>query len=228
MEAVESPVQPVERGRGLVYVVEDDDAIRDSMGRLLSAAGREVRLFRDARSFLLQWLPSSGPSVLVLDVRLPGMEGPELQERLIGLGVPLPVIFVTGHGTVPMSVRAMKLGAVDFIEKPFRAQVLLDQIERALTQDEARLRKEEHVRALRERLSVLTPREREVADRVVDGASSREAGIRLGISEKTVALHRAHIMSKLRVDCVADLVRLIMDARAVGASPTPGTGTDTP
>jgi FixJ family two-component response regulator len=212
----------------LVYVVEDEDALRDSMGRLLVAAGRQVRLFRDARSFLSQWVSPGRPAVLVLDVRLPGMEGPELQERLLGLGVSLPVIFVTGHATVPMSVRAMKLGAVDFIEKPFRAQVLLDQISRALAIDEARLKREERVRALRERLSVLTPREREVADHVVDGESSREAGVVLGISEKTVALHRAHIMSKLKVECVADLVRLIVEARAVGASPTPGVGTNTP
>ncbi len=190
-----------------VFVVDDDPAMRQSMSRLLESVNLSVETFDSARAFLDAYQPDR-PGCLVVDVRMPGMSGLELQEKLLEDGVTLPVIIVTGHGDVPMAVNAVKRGALDFIEKPFRAQPLLDRIQEALDRD-AELRQRESTRKrVAARLSNLTPREHEVMEMLVRGQSVKQIAADLGLSHKTVQVHRAHIMEKTQAGSLPDLVHL--------------------
>lgn len=193
----------------IVYVVDDDEAVRDSLRMLLKSVGHEVRTFASAKEFLAGH-DTSRPGCIVLDIRMPEMSGLELQEALRRQRFRLPVIFITGHGDVPMAVQAMQRGAADFIQKPFRDQDLLDVIHRALDGSVA----ERGVQAQRgevlKRLGSLTAREREVMDMVVAGHANKVIAIELGISQRTVEIHRARVMEKMQCRSLADLVRLAL------------------
>jgi two-component system, LuxR family, response regulator FixJ len=194
-----------------VFVVDDDPAMRDSLRWLLESVGLQVQTYATAAEFLAGRDPAA-PGCLVLDVRMPGMSGLDLQEELRRRRTDLPTIVVTGHAEVPMAVRAVKAGAIDFIEKPFSDQLLLDRVRQALEMDrlerEARARREE----ARRRVGHLTPREREVLDLVVAGRANKEIASVLGLSPKTVEVHRARVMEKMEVDSLADLIRVAMQA----------------
>jgi two-component system, LuxR family, response regulator FixJ len=193
-----------------VFVVDDDEAVCDSLELLLTSVGRRVETFLSARAFLDAYDPAR-PGCLVLDVRMPGISGLELQERLTALDADLPVLFVTAHGDVPMAVRALQAGAVDFLQKPYREQELLERIDAALAVD--RRRRDRRARdARRDRcLDRLTPREREVLDHVVAGDANKVTAGALGISERTVEIHRGRMMRKMEAGSVAELVRLLLD-----------------
>jgi FixJ family two-component response regulator len=191
----------------IVFVVDDDSAARSAMESLLQSVGLRVETFGTAAEFLRRE-PADGPCCLVLDVRLPGMSGIELQRNLTSTGVKVPIIFITGHGDIPMSVEAMKAGAMEFLTKPFRGQELLDAIHiaiernRAVRQDEARLAE------LRRRVDALTPREREVMQRVIAGLLNKQIAAELGASERTIKIHRANVMRKMGAESLPDLVRM--------------------
>ena len=190
-----------------VYVVDDDDGMRNALSALLSTVGFTTSVFSRAADFLAQFKPDD-PGCLVLDIRMPEMSGLELQQQLNRMGSMLPVIFITGHGDVPMAVQAMKEGAFEFIQKPFRDQDLLDRINHALQQD-AENRKGVAKRAeINRRLESLTPRERQVLDMVVDGGANKVIAIDLGLSERTVEIHRAKVMEKMGARSVAHLVKM--------------------
>ena len=192
--------------KGTVYVVDDDDAIRDSLRWLLEANDYKVELYDSGESFIAKYDPNA-IAVLVLDVRMPGMSGLEVQEHLLARKADLPIIFITGHGDVPMAVRALKKGAVDFIEKPFQQAALKAQVEHML--NEAR---ERRMKSLNEALlAKLTPREQQVLERIVAGRLNKQIADDLGISIKTVEAHRASIMDKTNSGTVADLMRVVMD-----------------
>jgi two-component system, LuxR family, response regulator FixJ len=190
-----------------VYVVDDDDGMRRALDTLLSTVGYKTAVFSRPSEFLATFRPDS-PGCLVLDIRMPDMSGLELQQHLNRIGSMLPVIFITGHGDVPMAVQAMKEGAFEFIQKPFRDQDLLDRINHALKQD-AEIRNTVARRAeVLHRLESLTPRERQVMDLVVDGAANKVIAIDLELSERTVEIHRAKVMEKMGARSVAHLVKL--------------------
>jgi len=189
--------------------VDDDPALRTSLKRLLQSESWAVEIFADAEGFLNGYAPEM-PGVLLLDIKMPGMDGMQLQQHLKQSGVTIPIIMITGHGTVSMSVRAMKDGAVDFVEKPFRAQVLLDRITQAMDLDNQNRRDASEQQRIETLFGRLTPREAEVMKLVVAGKTSKQIADKLDISDKTVALHRAHFMSKLDVSRVADVVRMAM------------------
>lgn len=191
----------------VVFVVDDDPSVRRSLTRLLTAAGYGVEAFASAREFL-EREPHAGPACVVLDVRMPGLTGLELQAALGGAGRRIPVVFVTGHGDVSMSVTAMKRGAVDFLTKPFDAEDLLAAIERAVAKDVRETADEARVTEVRARVRMLTPREAQVFALVVTGMLNKQIASELGISEKTVKVHRARVMEKMQAGSVADLVRL--------------------
>ncbi len=194
-----------------VFVVDDDAAVRDSLRWLLESVGLRVQTYDSGQSFLAAFDPDQ-PGCLVLDVRMPGMSGLELQERLNHLDATLPVIIITGHSDVPMAVRAMKAGAFDFIEKPFSDQLLMDQVHGAIEQH-VRRRAERSVQAdLRRRIDTLSPREKTVMEMVVSGMSNKTIAAELGLSQKTVEVHRAHVMAKIEADSLADLVRYSLTA----------------
>jgi len=190
----------------MIYVVEDDDALRDSLCWLIESAGYPVSAYSNAESFLAYFEPEAR-GCLVLDVRMPGMNGLELQERLIRRGQHLPIIFITGHGDVPMAVSAIKRGALDFIEKPFQDQELLARIQSVVNSGRGPLEIRERQRLVASRLEMLSRREREVMDRVIEGKPNKCIAKDLGISVKTVEAHRARMMGKLDVNSVAELVR---------------------
>jgi two-component system, LuxR family, response regulator FixJ len=197
----------------IVYVIDDDDGMRRALSLLLGTVGHKTRVFANPSDFLAQFDPDTH-GCLVLDIRMPGMSGLELQQHLNRTGSMLPVIFITGHGDVPMAVQAMKEGAFEFIQKPFRDQDLLDRINHALQQDaESR-----HNLALRadvvRRLETLTPRERQVMDMVVDGSANKVIAIDLNLSERTVEIHRAKVMEKMGARSVAHLVKLHLSLRS--------------
>jgi len=190
-----------------VFVIDDEEAVRDAIAMTLETVGLDYRLFASGSEFL-QAFHSDWSGCVVLDIRMPGMSGLDLQRELNARQVSLPVIFITGHGDIPMAVEAMRRGAIDFIRKPFRDQELLDRIQEALQQDrQARetLTERQH---LRERIAALTPREREVFDRVAEGQANKVIAIELGVSERTVEVHRAQVMKKLQAKSLAQLVRL--------------------
>jgi two-component system response regulator FixJ len=193
----------------VVYLVDDDAAVRSGFSALFRSVGLPVTSFASGEAFL-EAVDEHSLGCLVVDVRMPGMSGLELQERLRDRGVGLPIILISAHGDVPMAVRAMKAGAIDFLEKPVNEQVLLDRVQGCLrvahrTYDDAEL-----VAATRARLEALTPREREVLDRLVKGESSKIIAAELDISPRTVDVHRAHIMDKLGVRSIAELVRVAL------------------
>jgi FixJ family two-component response regulator len=202
----------------IVFVVDDDRAMRDSLRWLLESIGLTVRTYATAAEFLREHQPSQ-PGCLVLDVRMPGMSGLDLQAELVQRGAELPTIVVTGHAEVAMAVRAVKAGAIDFIEKPFSDQLLLDRVRQALEIDrqsrEVRARREE----ARRRLASLSAREREVLELVAAGKANKEVAAALGLSTKTVEVHRAHVMSKMAVDSLAELIRVAILAGAIGENP---------
>jgi FixJ family two-component response regulator len=190
-----------------VVVVDDDPAIREALESLLRSVGLRVRLFGSVPEFLGS-APPDGPSCLVLDVRLPGRSGLDLQDELIRTETPLPVIFITGHGDIQMSVRAMKAGAVEFLTKPFRDQELLDAVQVALERDRARREAAKALACLQSRYQSLTAREREVMALVVTGRPNKTIAAEIGISEITVKAHRGRVMRKMGARTLADLVRI--------------------
>jgi two-component system, LuxR family, response regulator FixJ len=199
----------------IVFVVDDDRAMRDSLRWLLESIGLSVRTYATAADFLSDHDPAQ-PGCLVLDVRMPGMSGLDLQTELAKRGSELPTIVVTGHAEVAMAVRAVKAGALDFIEKPFSDQLLLDRVRQALEIDrqsrEVRVRRED----ARRRLASLSAREREVLTLVAAGKANKEVAAALGLSPKTVEVHRAHVMSKMAVDSLAELIQVAILAGAIG------------
>ncbi|MCI5850538.1 MAG: response regulator transcription factor [Sutterellaceae bacterium] len=196
--------------KGTVYVVDDDDAIRDSLRWLLEANDYKVELYDSGESFIAKYDPNA-IAVLVLDVRMPGMSGLEVQEHLLARKADLPIIFITGHGDVPMAVRALKKGAVDFIEKPFQQAALKAQVEHMLTEARERRMKNERQSLNEALLAKLTPREQQVLERIVAGRLNKQIADDLGISIKTVEAHRASIMDKTNSGTVADLMRVVLD-----------------
>lgn len=196
----------------VVYVVDDDEAVRDSLTWLLESNGYTVRCHASAERFLqsLQNTDKSTISCLILDVRMPGMSGLELQERLISENLPMPISFITGHGDVSMAVSTMKRGAVDFIEKPFKENELCALVERMLTKARVDFAQADHRKNTQSLLSKLTGRERQVLERIVAGRLNKQIADDLSISIKTVEAHRANIMEKLNVNTVADLLRLAL------------------
>ncbi len=196
--------------KGTVYVVDDDDAIRDSLRWLLEANDYKVELYDSGESFIAKYDPNA-IAVLVLDVRMPGMSGLEVQEHLLARKADLPIIFITGHGDVPMAVRALKKGAGDFIEKPFQQAALKAQVEHMLNEARERRMKNERQSLNEALLAKLTPREQQVLERIVAGRLNKQIADDLGISIKTVEAHRASIMDKTNSGTVADLMRVVMD-----------------
>ena len=199
-----------------VYVVDDDAAIRDSLSMLVASVGLPVKEYASASDFLEGF--EGAPGVLVLDVRMPGMSGLELQEELVGRNVTnLAVLFMSGHGDIPMAVEALKRGATDFLQKPFRDQDLLDRIHTALEHNREGLEHALEHRDIQERLDSLTPREKQVMEMVADGKANKVIAQDLEISQRTVELHRSHVMEKMGVRSLAHLVRTLERA-GVGAS----------
>ena len=193
--------------RRTVYVVDDDASVRKSVGRLLRTAGLQVEVFASADEFLAH-PPSDESACLLLDLKMPGRNGLELQEALVAARKPIPIVFVSGHGDIPASVRAMKGGAVDFLTKPYSVEELLEAVERAMAKDKRDRREQAQVTELESRARALTPREAEVFRLVVRGLLNKQVAAELGISEKTVKVHRARVMHKMRADSMADLVRM--------------------
>jgi len=191
----------------VVYIVDDDDAILDSLAMLLKSAGLESSVFSNASDFLKRF-DASRHSCLLADIRMPGMSGLELQAELNRRGIPIPTIFITGHGDVPMAVTAMQSGALDFIQKPFSDEDLLKRINDALEIDLQRLSERRQTLQVRRKLETLTPRETEVMRKVVDGCANKVIALDLGVSQRTVELHRARVMHKMGVRSLADLVRM--------------------
>ncbi len=192
----------------VVFVIDDDSSVRSSLKFLISTVGLQVESFDSAESFL-QRRPPERPSCLVLDVRLRGLSGLDFQRELAARKIRTPIVFITGHGDIPMSVHAMKGGAIEFLTKPFRDQDLLDAIRIGLERDRARRERETAIAEVRERFKSLTPREREVISMVVSGMLNKQIAGRLGTAENTVKVHRSRAMEKMRAQSLADLVRMI-------------------
>jgi FixJ family two-component response regulator len=193
--------------QAVVYVVDDDPSIREALAGLLRSVGLEMRAFSSTQQFLESQRPDV-PGCLVLDVRLPGVGGLDLQSQLLRSGVQLPIIFITGHGDIPMSVQAMKAGAIEFLTKPFRDQALLDAIQLGIERDRTRRRDSEVVRQLQERFQSLTCREREIMAHVVTGRMNKQIAGDLDLSEITVKVHRGQVMRKMGAKSLAELVRM--------------------
>ena len=190
-----------------VFVVDDDPLIRDALEQLIKSVGLKAYTFSSAQEFLEKDLPDE-PCCLILDIRMPRLSGLDLQDELAKQGLTIPVIFITGHGTVPMSVRAMKAGAVDFLQKPFEDQELLDAIHNAIEQNRQTRIEQAEIREIKRRVGSLTPREYEVLVLVTAGMLNKQIAYDLKLSENTVKTHRARIMQKMKVESLADLVRL--------------------
>ena len=194
-----------------VFVVDDDTSFRNAVSRLLRAAGHQVKSFSSASSFV-ESLPATGPGCVVADLQMPGMSGLDLQAALVASDNPLPVLFLTGHGDIPTSVRAMRLGAEDFLTKRAPRQALLEAVSRALARDAREREERTQVRGARARFETLTAREREVLEHVLRGQGNKQIAWDLGIHERTVKLHRTAITSKVGVQSVAELTQLWVEA----------------
>lgn len=202
-----------------VYIVDDDSGVRSSIRVLMKSVGLPALTFPSAQEFLRAYLPSQ-PGCVVLDIRMPGMSGLELQQALNERGAVIPVIFISGHGDIPMAVDAMRHGAFDFLQKPFRDQDLIDRIQQALQRDaETRVSLTEHGR-IRACIASLTPREKEVLDLMTEGKQNKSMAQDLGLSQRTIEIHRANVMEKMGAKSVAQLVRMVMDLEFRGKSPT--------
>jgi FixJ family two-component response regulator len=201
----------------IVFVVDDDRSLRTSTERLLRSLGFVVQTFASAHEFLAHGRPE-GPACLLLDVRMPGVSGLDLQRELVRSGVQIPIVFMTGHGDIPMTVRAMKAGAVEFLTKPVRKQALIDAIQAAIDRDRVSHAERRDALALRERYEQLTPREREVMALVVAGLLNKQIAHELATAERTIKFHRAHIMQKMGAESLAALVRM---ADQLGLAPAP-------
>jgi FixJ family two-component response regulator len=191
----------------VVFVVDDDPSVRDAIGRLVGTVGLRAEAFGSAREFLRCNRPEA-PSCLVLDVRLPGISGIDFQHELSAANIRIPIIFITAHADVSMSVKAMKAGAIEFLTKPFKGQDLLDAVQLALEKDRARRLSEAELSELQQRLRTLTPREREVLPLVISGRPNKQVAAEITASEATVKVHRSQLMRKMRAESVADLVRM--------------------
>ena len=192
----------------VVFVVDDDPSIRSSLKFLMSSVGLQVECFDSADALLQRKLPDA-PSCLVLDVRLRGLSGLDFQRELAARNCHMPIIFITGHGDIPMSVRAMKAGAIEFLTKPFRDQDLLDAVRIALAKDRERCERKKEVSDLKERFNSLTPREQEVISMVVSGMLNKQIADQLGTAENTVKVHRSRAMEKMHAQSVAELVKML-------------------
>lgn len=192
---------------GTVFVVDDDEPVRDAIGLLLDTVDIDHQSFASAQDFLDAY-DRTMTGCLVLDIRMPGMSGLELQEHLLAEKAPIPIIFITGHGDIPMAVEAMKKGALDFIRKPFRDQELLDRIHDALSLDEENRQSFSDLEKIRQCIATLTPREYEVFERVAEGQANKVVAIDLAISERTVEIHRSQVMQKTKARSLADLVKM--------------------
>lgn len=201
-----------------VFVIDDDDAVRSSLRLLLKSVGIPALAYGSANEFLGTYHPDQ-PGCIVLDVRMPGMSGLELQDELNLRGAMIPVIFVTGHGDIPMAVEAMQQGAFDFLQKPFRDQDLLDRIQRALTRDRDNRATLHQTDRMRERFATLTPREREVLDLVSRGMANKVMAAELGVSQRTVEIHRSRVMEKMEASSLAQLVRMALELGVTAARP---------
>jgi FixJ family two-component response regulator len=190
-----------------VLVIDDDPAFRASLGQLLESVGLDARLFESVPDFIKADRPN-GPTCLVLDVRLPGRSGLDLQRELTAANVQIPIIFITGHGDIPMTVQAMKGGAIEFLTKPFRDQDLIEAIQIGLARDRTRRENENDLRLLRARFELLSPREREIMIQVAQGRLSKQIAYDIGISEPTVKVHRSHLMRKMNVRSLPELARM--------------------
>ncbi|HEY1598819.1 MAG TPA: response regulator [Pirellulales bacterium] len=205
----------------IVFVVDDDVSVRESLESLIRCEGWRSEAFQSADEFLAH-PPAATPSCLVLDLTLPGLNGLELQERIAGDRSDMPIIFISGYGDVPQTVRAMKAGAVEFLTKPLNGDDLLSAIRQAIERSQSTLARQSEMRQLRQRLAALTPREREVMDLVVSGLLNKQVGTELGISEITVKAHRGKVMEKMQADSIADLVKMaerLRLATAQGSQP---------
>jgi len=201
----------------VVFVVDDDPSVRSSLKFLISTVGLQAESFDSADTFL-QRKPSDAPSCLVLDVRLPGLSGLDFQRELAARNIRIPIVFITGHGDIPMTVRAMKAGAVEFLTKPFRDQDLLDAVRIALERDRARREQEKEVTELQQRFDSLSPREREVISMVVSGMLNKQIAGQLGTAENTVKVHRSRAIEKMHAQSLAELVKMIEKLKGVSAS----------
>jgi len=199
----------------IVFVIDDDASIREAIESLIRSVGMHVRTFASAQEFMASTRPDAA-ACLVLDVRMPGLSGLDLQRELLNAGIRIPVIFITGHGDIPMSVRAMKAGAIEFLTKPFRDQDLLDAISHALERDRMQRAQHAEIADLQSRFEQLTPREREVMGLVVNGLLNKQIAARLNISEITVKLHRHQVMEKMMAESLADLVKISEKLNARG------------
>ena len=191
----------------VVFVVDDDESIRKALSNLVRSVDLQVEAFASAPEFLAMKLPDA-PCCLILDVRLPGLSGLDFQAKLASSRIEIPIIFMTGHGDIPMSVRAMKAGAVEFLTKPFRDQDMLDAIQVALARDKARHAKEDNILTLRAKYETLTPREQEVMVCVTGGLMNKQVAAEIGITENTVKVHRGNVTKKMGAKSLAELVRM--------------------
>lgn len=196
-----------------VFIIDDDEAVRDSLRMLLRSVGLPVTCFESAQTFLDE-INLNTPGCLVLDIRMPGLSGMELAQRMRDQDSLMPIIFITGHGDVPMAVEAMKMGALDFLQKPFRDQDLLDRIQQALQHDADRREQLTEREQIRQRMSTLTPRERQVLDMILEGKANKVIAIDLELSQRTVEIHRARVMEKMQARSLATLVQMVVQARS--------------